>query len=178
MTAKHRRLLLSAWLVVFCILGCYSQVDLVATPSTIGTSGIATLSVLQTMEAMTHAAAFTPSPAAGTPVVGLPVGTLSPAQNAISASSTVCRSGPGRPYKVVSALRPGDHVQIVGRASIPGWDIVQDPIHLTPCWMPSGDLQLDPNLDVMSLPLVTPPPPPTPTATLAPWITPSPTKTP
>lgn len=178
MPAKQRRILLSTGLVVLSILGCNTQTALVATPSTNGASGVATLSVLQTMEAMTQAAAYTSGGTPATQIAAVPLGTLGPSQIALSTATTLCRSGPGRPYKVVTVMQPGKQVELLGRATIPGWYIVADPIRLIPCWMQIRDLQVAQNLNISDLPLVTPPPPPTPTATLLPGITPLATNTP
>jgi hypothetical protein len=179
MPAKQRRILLSTWLLVLCLLGCNFGAELVATPGARDTSGVGTLSVLQTAEEMTHAAAFVSAAGTATEqLIAVPLSTLPTSQMALSIATTLCRSGPGAPYKVVSVMRPGERVEILGRATIGAWYIVADPIHLTPCWMQISDLQLSPGLNISSLPVITPPPPVTPTATLLPGITPSPTRTP
>jgi uncharacterized protein YgiM (DUF1202 family) len=179
MPAKQRRILLSIWLLVLSALGCNFGAAVVATPGTHEVSGVGTLSVLQTAEEMTHAAAFVSANGTATElVVAVPLSTLPTSQVALSTATTLCRSGPGAPYKVVSVMRPGERVEILGRATVGAWFIVADPIHLTPCWMQLSNLQLSPGFNASSLPLITPPPPVTPTATLLPGVTPSATRTP
>jgi hypothetical protein len=81
---------------------------------------------------------------------------------------------------VVSALKEGKRVEIIGRANIAGWWIVDNPIYHDPCWSQAEYLQVDPGFNPLVLPVYAPPPTPTftPTNTPTPTRTPRPTRTP
>jgi len=84
-------------------------------------------------------------------------------QNPLIIQSTLCLEGPGPKYAVVSALRQNERVILLGRGSISGWFIVENPTYHDPCWVAAGALQLDSGHDPAKLKIFTPPPPtPTP----------------
>jgi hypothetical protein len=90
--------------------------------------------------------------------------------------AALCWWGPGPVYDVISSLKEGIRVKLVGRGSIPGWLLVDNPTYHVPCWVQDIYLQIDPGTDIVVLPIFTPPPTPTPTSTLS--RTPTPTSTP
>lgn len=102
-----------------------------------------------------------------------PMPTSTP-QNPLVLNTILCWKGPGDPYEVVSALKTGERVELIGEGSIAGWWIVDNPIYHDPCWAQAASIQIEPGYDTASLPLYTPPPSPTPT----PSNTPTPTSTP
>ncbi|MBI5945209.1 MAG: hypothetical protein HY864_12635 [Chloroflexi bacterium] len=142
----------------------------------------------------------TATPAAQTPTVGgLLTDTATPAPDATLTSAptmtetasptpvlqdplvsraALCWWGPGPVYDVISSLKEGIRVRLVGRGSIPGWLLVDNPTYHVPCWVQDIYLQFDPGTDFAVLPIFTPPPTPTPTASLIPTRTPTPTQTP
>jgi hypothetical protein len=101
--------------------------------------------------------------------------TLAPSvQDPLVIRAALCWWGPGPVYEVMSALKEGINVKLVGRGSISGWLLVDNPIYHVPCWVPSSYLQIDPSTDFNILPIYTPPPTPTPTITPTKTFTPSP----
>ena len=95
-------------------------------------------------------------------------------QNPLVLQTILCWKGPGDPYEVVSALKTGERVELIGEGSIAGWWIVDNPIYHDPCWAQAVYIQIEPGYNTASLPIYTPPPSPTPT----PSDTPTPTSTP
>ena len=95
-------------------------------------------------------------------------------QNPLVLAATLCWEGPGAQYEVVSALKGGERVELIGQGSIAGWWIVNNPIYHDPCWAQAKDLQIEPGYDTSALKIYYPPP--TPTST--PVDTPTPTPTP
>jgi hypothetical protein len=114
--------------------------------------------------------ADTPIPQADTPI---PTETATPGDPLVL-QSTLCWVGPGAQYEVVSALKEGERVPLLGKGSIPDWWIVKNPIYRDPCWARASDLQVDPGVNVAALQVYYPPPTPTftPTATFTPTPTP------
>lgn len=79
--------------------------------------------------------------------------------------------GPGNAYPVVSAVKSGARVELIGVGSIAGWFIIRNPIYHDPCWIEAKDLQIDPRYDVSQLQIYNPPPTPGPTETPIPTPT-------
>ena len=101
--------------------------------------------------------------------------TLQPTpQKPLVIKTTLCWVGPGTQFEVVSSLKQGENVEIIGRGSIEGWLIIRNPIYHDPCWAQASDLQLDVSFDVNALKIYYPPPTPTRT----PKPTPIPSATP
>ena len=103
--------------------------------------------------------------------------TLQPTpQKPLVLKTTLCWVGPGTKYEVVSGLKQGENVEVIGRGSIDGWFIIRNPTYRDPCWVQASDLQIDPGFDVNALkiynppaiPTKTPKPTPIPSATLSP----------
>lgn len=90
----------------------------------------------------------------------------------------LCWLGPGDEYEVVSAVKAGTQVELLGRGSLYGWYIIRNPIYHDPCWVMAGNLQIDPGYNVSSLPVMYPPVSPTPTDTPTPSSTLTKTNTP
>jgi hypothetical protein len=85
-------------------------------------------------------------------VTPLPVATP---QNPLVLSDIVCWVGPGPNYEVAGALKKGTRVELTGRAK--GWWIVDHPRFHTDCWVMEQDLQIEPDIDTSSLPIISPP---------------------
>jgi hypothetical protein len=100
---------------------------------------------------------------------------LPPPQDPLVLRPTLCWQGPGPVYPTVSALKQNERVKLLGKGSINGWFIVDNPIYHDPCWVQASDLQLDPSTDLLSLRIFSPPPTPTPTRTATATYTPTPT---
>lgn len=111
-----------------------------------------------------------PAPLADTPI---PTDTLPPSetltpQDPLVLNATLCWVGPGPQYEVVSALKQGERVPLLGKGSIPDWWIVRNPIYRDPCWVQAKDMQVDPGVNVAVLQIYYPPPTPTSTPTETP----------
>ena len=103
----------------------------------------------------------------------LPSPTPTP-ENPLVLRTTLCWVGPGAQYDVVSALKEGERIELIGQGSIPDWWIVRNPIYHDPCWAQAQDIQIEPGYDTSSLEIYFPPPTPTPTASSTPTATPTP----
>ncbi len=104
-----------------------------------------------------------------------PIGTATPVptpQNPLVLRATLCWQGPGPQYLVVSALKQSERVKLLGRGSISGWYVVENPTYHDLCWVQEVDLQIEPGTDLLNLKVYNPPPKPTPTK--IPSITPTP----
>lgn len=100
-----------------------------------------------------------------------PTPTATP-QNPVVLHDTLCWVGPGNKYDVVSALKTGTRIDLIGRGTVDGWWVISNPIYKDPCWVQANDVQIEPGFDTSTLKLINPPPLPTPTWT--PSITPTP----
>ena len=103
----------------------------------------------------------------------LPSATPTP-ENPLVLHTTLCWVGPGAQYDVVSALKEGERVELIGKGSIPDWWIVRNPIYHDPCWAQAQDIQIEPGYNTAGLEIYYPPPTPTPTASSTPTATPTP----
>lgn len=134
--------------------------------------------LVATWVAATLTAVVTPAPVfSATPVPPAnPTDTLSPTAshtplptsaplNPLVLETILCWQGPGAQFEVVSALKKDERVELIGRASISGWWIVDNPIYHDPCWAQAAYIQIEPGYNTATLPVFTPPPSPTPTPT-------------
>jgi hypothetical protein len=110
-----------------------------------------------------------PAPATSAPAAA-PAATATPkaeSQDPLVLHDTLCWYGPGQKYEVISSLHHGERVKLLGRGSISGWYIVENPKYHDPCWVQETDLQVDASIDQLNLKIFSPPatkiPPPTPT---------------
>lgn len=144
------------------------------------TSVAATLSALQTgvFASQTALAVDKTSTPAVTNTLQLQISPTSGNPHIIR--DALCWVGPGNAYEVVSSVKTGTQVQLLGRGSLAGWYIINNPIYHDPCWIEAANLQIDPGYDLSGLPIINPPPSPTPTVTdtLTATNTPTPTNTP
>ena len=134
-----------------------------------------------TLPAAESGVVFTDTPTA-TPVPAIvSTDTASPTplpQDPLVVRATLCWQGPGGVYEVVSALKANERVKLLGRGSISGWYVVDNPIYHDPCWVAAGDLQIDAGTDLAGLKIINPPPTATPTKPPTYTPTPVPTLTP
>ena len=96
-------------------------------------------------------------------------------QDALVTRASLCWWGPGSVYDVISSLKEGIRVKLVGRGSIPGWLLVDNPTYHVPCWVQQSYLQIESGVDLGGLPVFIPPPTPTPTIVPTKTFTPTPT---
>jgi hypothetical protein len=142
-------------------------------PNLPATSIVATLYSLQTKAAAPRSllvSVVPPSPAPLAPnATNTPAATQTPLPPLVS-QKALCWRGPGAAYPVVSSVKAGTVVVLLGVGSIPGWFIIENPIYHDRCWIEAKNLQIDPNLNLAGLKVFNPPPTPGPT--------PEPTSTP
>lgn len=136
-----------------------------------GTDVAATIYVLQTGAASTQTAlveAVPTSAATPVPTITMTASITPTPQSPVVTKLTLCLTGPGNVYKVVSSLKPGTQVQLLGIGGVPGWFVVQNPTYHVRCWIAAQDLKLDPGFNLSALPVFNPPPTPGPKPTATP----------
>ncbi len=138
---------------------------------------------LTAMESPVPAPSATSIPAAiatdtAPPIVTDTARPTSTPQNPLVLETILCWKGPGDQFEVVSALKKDIRVELIGRASISGWWIVNNPIYHDACWAQAEYLQIEAGYNTSALPIYTPPATPTPTPTNTRTPTPSATNTP
>lgn len=95
-------------------------------------------------------------------------------QNPLVLRDSLCWVGPGNKYDVVSALKTGTRIELIGRGTVDGWWVISNPIYKDACWVRAEDIQIEPGFDTSTLKLIDPPPLPTVTWTPSPTWTPGP----
>jgi len=177
-------LIITSMFLIVVVLACTLLGPPDETQDTLATWVAATLTALETSPAFPTSTPNLPGntlpaslpTASDTP---LPLPTTTPL-NPLVLATTLCWKGPGAQFEVVSALKKDERVELIGRASIAGWWIVDNPIYHDPCWARAADLQIEPGYNTSALPIYTPPPTPTstPTNTRTPTSIPTATNTP
>lgn len=140
-------------------------------PDVAGTMVAATIFVLQTSAAATQTALVEQVPtSAATPVpTNTIVPTITPTPgNPVVTRLTLCLGGPGKAYNVISSIKPGTEVELLGIASVPGWFIVLNPTYHNRCWIDAASLRLAPGFNTSNLQIFNPPPTPGPRETATP----------
>lgn len=102
----------------------------------------------------------------------VPIGTT---ENPTVVMDALCWEGPGPAYEVVSAVRKGTQVVLLGRGSTGAWWVIDNPIYHDPCWVEADVLRFPTGFNLSGLKIFTPPP--TPTLTLTPVPTATGTRT-
>ncbi len=156
------------------LLACCVVVGLAAQACNLPSSPSATLAASQ---GGTSASVIEAPSASAAPTATLtPSATVQPSATPTPKSPEVkqlalCWTGPGKAYTVVSAVKSGTQVELMGVGSIAGWFIIRNPIYHDPCWIEATNLQMDPGYDVSQLKIYYPPPTPGPTETPVPTPT-------
>ena len=165
-------------LPITCLGALLSACNLPGMRSGRGADGkqvVETIAVLQTSLASTEASVPTAAPPSPTSLAPLPsVATLAPLPTAVDpvvAITSLCWTGPGTAYPVVSAIQLGAEVEVLGVGSKEGWIVITNPTYGDRCWIEAKNLTLDPNFSSAGLQVFNPPPTP------GPKVTPSPTPT-
>jgi uncharacterized protein YgiM (DUF1202 family) len=134
----------------------------------VATGAAATLDALRTAVAATLTAAPPPSTSTLLPAIPAPPTITSTPQNPVVAQLALCWTGPGNAYPVVSSVKVGTSVELMGVGSIAGWYIIKNPTYHDPCWIEGKNLKIDPNFNLSTLKIYNPPPTPGPTETEVP----------
>lgn len=154
-----------------CSLPIVTPAPTAAAGAYVATIGAMQTSAVQTAGAQGIGATATPPP----PATLLPVPTGAPDSPLVN-NDTLCWRGPGPTYEVISALKQGTAVSLLGRGVISGWFVIRNPIYGDPCWVQANYLQIPASVNVSVLPLYNPPWTPTPTSAFT--ATPGATSTP
>ena len=138
------------------------------------TAVAATMSAIQAETAAAPTATVPPQEPTATPTVAFTFTPFPTPQNPLVVKDALCWMGPGPVYEVVSSVKTGIRVELLGRGSVGAWWIIKNPRYNDPCWLQADVLQFDAGYDLTNLKVFTPPPTPTP----VPTDTPTPTNTP
>ncbi|HVN14195.1 MAG TPA: hypothetical protein VMT73_00520 [Anaerolineales bacterium] len=162
------------FIVVLIILACNLPTSQTQTSVPPQTAAAMTVAVISTG---TASAQPTTVPATETPIpTDTSIPTVIPTQQPPTViKDALCWVGPGNVYDVVSAIKTGTQVELLGQGSLAGWLVVRNPIYHDPCWIESSNVHIDPSFNIASLPIVYPPPTPTPTASKTPVPSATPT---
>ncbi len=108
------------------------------------------------------AASQTPMPATATlPPTATDAPTLEPTQSGplkkpVIKIFTGCYYRPGPEYTLDSNISAGKKVDVVGVGSTPGWYVIINPYFHKQCWVEATSLEIDPAMDLSTLPVMTP----------------------
>jgi len=128
-----------------------SASDLQATNIAMGVAAARTKTALAPTATRTPTPTYTPSPT-NTP-------TKPPAKPPVVSTFSSCWWGPwsqDNAYHLESNIEAGEQVQIVGVGSVPGWYIIINPYFYQRCWIQAANLTIDPNMDLSTIPQMTP----------------------
>jgi len=106
-------------------------------------------------------AMLNPTPTPSSTAVPTPISTVTQtlaSTNVPVIQDALCYVGPGPAYAVVSSVRAGTGVELLGRGNVEAWWVIRNPRYNTPCWIQERVLQINPD-DFPSLPIYTPLPP-------------------
>ena len=108
----------------------------------------------QTAQAPTATQTTTPT---STPLPPTATPTKGPVQPPVVVGFANCwLFGPGYSYSLDSHIKSGKQVQIIGVGSVSGWYIIINPYYGTTCWIQAASLNIDPNMDLSQIPMMTP----------------------
>jgi hypothetical protein len=143
--------------LILMLSACTPQV----TPPPVDSAATMAIQLMHEMLTQTALAASpTPLPATATPIPSetpSPVPTeVKPLKRTVIKIFTSCYYGPGPEYTLDSNILEGRRVEIVGVGSVPGWYVIINPYFHKQCWVNANDLEIDPNRDLSTLPMMTP----------------------
>jgi len=161
MNLRSPRLILMALaaLLIIIISACAPE----ATPPAVDTVGTLAQAMAYDMQTQTASAPSpTPLPAtatltpSSTDTPTLEPTKSGPVKRPVIKAFTGCYYGPGPDYKLDSNIAEGKKVEIVGIGSVPGWYVIINPYFHKQCWVEAAQLEIDPAMDLTSLPVMTP----------------------
>ena len=163
---KHGQWHILIWglAVLLVSLACGINIDLTPPPPTVIAPGTF---VAQTFAALTQSGAgATPLPTATADATFTPVqvqDTSTPQPTTVT-TDALCYAGPGETYEVVSNIKAGTQVKLLGRGAQAGWWVLENPVYKDPCWIMQQFVSIDPSIDTSNLLVYAVPPTPTPKA--------------
>ena len=161
------RITLALLLIIVAILACNY-------PSVTPTQDLMVTQVAATLTALAPGISVQPSMATFTgTTIPIPANTVPPSitptpENPVVIHDALCNAGPGDVYEVVSSVKTGTQVELIGVGSVSGWYIINNPIYHDPCWIAAANLKIDPGFNLSTLRVFNPPSTPTPEATQTP----------
>jgi hypothetical protein len=174
MSSRHLKRVVGLMALGLAALACTMQAA-AGNPAGTVTSLSGTLSAVQTGTAAALTAAAAPAPLPGPPATAAASITPAPPtaapQNPTVTTLALCWTGPGNAYPVVSSVKAGTAVELIGVGSVPGWFIIPNPKYHDPCWIEAKNVKIDPNYNLSTLRVYNPPPTPGPTETAVPTPT-------
>jgi hypothetical protein len=152
-------LVLLGIVLIFIISACTAE----ATPPPVDTAATLAIQIMQNMLTQTAGAASpTPLPAtatltpAATETAASEPTKSGPVKRPVIKTFTGCYYGPGPEYTLDSNIAEGKKVEIVGIGSVSGWYVIINPYFHKQCWVNASDLEIDPAMDLSTLPVMTP----------------------
>jgi hypothetical protein len=152
-------------------------------PGMEGSSNAAATMVVETVSALQAAMSGTQTSQADQVQVLAPTPTVQPSATAtfpptrvpeepVVNKTALCWTGPGSAYPVVSGIKAGTVVKMLGVSSKEGWFVIENPIYRDRCWIQAINVKLDPNFTTVGMKIYNPPPTPGPKKTPVPTATP------
>lgn len=153
-------------------------------PWTAGGRNAAATMVVETVSALQTVLGASPT---ALPASAVPAATATPPAVPISTSpplvtptplkpvvqvTSLCWTGPGPAYPVVSSVKAGVAVTVLGVGSKAGWFVIENPTYRDRCWIEAKSLSLDPFFNTAGMQVFNPPPTPGPSVTPGPSPTP------
>jgi len=174
MNSNRSRIALCSLVLACSVLGCTLPWTAGGTNAA-ATMVVETVSALQTALAGTQTAQAMPIPLS--PTIERPSATATlfatmVPEKPVVQTTALCWSGPGSAYPVISGIKAGTVVNVLGAGSKVGWLVIENPTYHDRCWIEVRNLTLDPNFTTAGLEVFNPPPTP------GPKVTPVPTPTP
>ncbi len=170
MSPSWKHAVVGTVMIVLAAAGCTLPL-MTAKSDTPGTMVAATIFALQTNASGTQTAFVqeVPTSAATPPPTPSTVPSITPTpQNPLVTTLALCLTGPGKVYGVVSSIKSGTRVQLLGVGSVAGWFVIENPVYHDRCWIPASSLLLDPGVNIAALQVFNPPPTPGPKITATP----------
>lgn len=115
------------------------------------------VAVQQTLSAIATPTPLPTSTNAPAPTPVAPTITPTPGPSVVT-EDTLCWIGPGGRYEVVSSLKNGTQVELLGKGNVSGWWVILNPRYHDPCWIMQEALRVDPNTNTASLTVYSAPP--------------------
>ncbi len=133
-------------------------------PATPSANDLATTVAGAAFSLMTQtAAAASPTPSPTATSTPLPTDTPTPDvtvtpehTNPLVLNFAGCYFGPGPTYTLESNINKGIRVELIGIGSEDGWYVIRNPYFHRPCWIAATDIHVEPGMNTVDLPVMTP----------------------
>lgn len=164
MKSRFWPLLMIGLVVIIIISACTPKATPPPVEDTIGTRAAQLASEMLTLTVAAYSptplpptATLTPVPVTETPTAE-PTSSEPPKRPYLITFASCWLGGPGAEYPLDSNINEKTRVDIIGIGSVEGWYIIRNPYFHKLCWIEGVNLNIDPNLDLSQLPVMTPGP--------------------